>query len=344
MTSCPRCGARAIRDHDDVICLSCGTLATPRRPTDAVWEPPRGESGHYTCAHCGREFWRDAGQIRRELRRRPYARLYCRPECAQEAAKTRRQTLMEALYHAEPGIRIYHGDARAIVPAIVGSYTVDHVFTDPPYSPETHAGAQGAGGKRPAGELVDFAPMAAAEIGEVLGQAKPRRWVVATTDYRHVLELQDRTPAGLKFIRFGVWVKPDSAPQFTGDRPAQGWEGVAILHGVHAGPPRWNSGGDRAVWVHARARPAHHPTEKPIGLIRQWILQFTDPGDLILDPFMGSGVVLRAAKDLGRQAIGIEIEERWCAHARDRLAQTVFEFAFDESPPEPAPVAAEATV
>ncbi len=77
------------------------------------------------------------------------------------------------------------------------------------------------------------------------------------------------------------------------------------------------------VLVPARARPANHPTEKPIALVRQWIAQFTDVGDLILDPFMGSGTVLRAAKDLGRQAIGIEIERRWCEHAATRLAQSV---------------------
>jgi site-specific DNA-methyltransferase (adenine-specific) len=55
------------------------------------------------------------------------------------------------------------------------------------------------------------------------------------------------------------------------------------------------------VWQFPRARGGSHPAEKPIALIRRWIADFTDPGDLILDPFMGSGTVLRAAKDLGRQ-------------------------------------------
>ncbi len=331
MNRCPRCGSRPFREWGDVVCLNCGTLTTARRPTDLVFEPPTGESGHYTCAHCGGEFWRDAGRIRRELRRRPYARLYCKPLCAQLAAKTRRDTLMSSLFHSEPGIRIFHGDAREVVPALVGSFQIDHIITDPPYSEATHAGAQGDGGKSAAGELVDFASTTAAEIGEVLGVAKVRRWVIATIDYRHVIELQNRPPAGLRFVRFGIWVKPDSAPQFTGDRPAQGWEAVALMHADKDSGERlaWNAGGDRAVWTYPRARPANHPTEKPIALIRQWIVDFTQPGDLILDPFMGSGTVLRAAKDLGRQAIGVEIEARWCAHARDRLAQSVFEFATD---------------
>ena len=311
---CERCGRPAVDYGPEWVCFACEG-EDPDEELD-------GHTVRLECATCGREFRRDAGQLRRELRRRPYARPYCSPPCAQGAVRTRRQALMDALFYSEPGFRIYHGDARELVPAIVGSHAVQHVITDPPYDAATHAGAQGAGGKRPAGELVDFAPITAVEIADVLSRAAPRRWVVATVDYRHIQPLQDRPPLGLRFVRFGVWVKPDGAPQFTGDRPAQGWEAVAILH-AEGNALRWNSGGDRAVWTVPRARPANHPTEKPIALVRQWIAQFTDVGDLILDPFMGSGTVLRAAKDLGRQAIGIEIDRRWCEHAAGRLAQSV---------------------
>ena len=65
-----------------------------------------------------------------------------------------------------------------------------------------------------------------------------------------------------------------------------------------------------------------HPTQKPLELMH-WCLNFAPNASTILDPFMGSGTTLRAAKDLGRKAIGIEIEERYCEIAAKRLAQGV---------------------
>jgi DNA modification methylase len=67
---------------------------------------------------------------------------------------------------------------------------------------------------------------------------------------------------------------------------------------------------------------AVHPTQKPLALIA-WCLQFFPLAQTILDPFMGSGTTLRAAKDLGRKCIGIEIEEKYCEIAARRLAQEV---------------------
>jgi tRNA G10 N-methylase Trm11 len=69
-----------------------------------------------------------------------------------------------------------------------------------------------------------------------------------------------------------------------------------------------------------------HPTMKPLGLMR-WCINLSKSTGLILDPFMGSGTTLRAAKDLGRKAIGIEIEERYCEIAANRLRQEVLQFS-----------------
>jgi hypothetical protein len=71
-----------------------------------------------------------------------------------------------------------------------------------------------------------------------------------------------------------------------------------------------------------------HPTQKPVALM-QWCmtLRWTRELAVILDPFVGSGTTLRAAKDLGRKAIGIEIEEQYCEIAARRLEQEVFDFS-----------------
>ena len=78
-----------------------------------------------------------------------------------------------------------------------------------------------------------------------------------------------------------------------------------------------------------------HPTQKPLLLMATIITDYSTTTGTILDPFMGSGTTLRAAKDLGRKAIGIEIEERYCEIAAKRMAQMAMELQLVSSlPPE----------
>ena len=69
-----------------------------------------------------------------------------------------------------------------------------------------------------------------------------------------------------------------------------------------------------------------HPTVKPLTLMTKLLNLGSQAGDLVIDPFCGTGSTLRAAKDLGRKAIGIEIEEKYCEIAAKRLAQKVLAF------------------
>ena len=102
-----------------------------------------------------------------------------------------------------------------------------------------------------------------------------RRWVVFTADWRFLSPLDD---AGI-LVRFGIWRKPDGAPQFTGDRPGTGWEPVAICH--RPGKKRWNGGGRHAFWTWAKSQNASgHPTGKPIGLFSEFVADFTAPSCL----------------------------------------------------------------
>jgi len=79
---------------------------------------------------------------------------------------------------------------------------------------------------------------------------------------------------------------------------------------------------DNGMMFGKRGMQAIHPTQKPIALMH-WCLSLADNPQTILDPFMGSGTTLRAAKDLGRKAIGIEINEQYCEIAVNRLRQEV---------------------
>ena len=75
--------------------------------------------------------------------------------------------------------------------------------------------------------------------------------------------------------------------------------------------------------------PLQHPTQKPVALMKWCLsLRWVSEGP-VCDPYMGSGPTLKAAKDLGRRAIGIEIEERYCEIAANRLRQRVLSFTAD---------------
>lgn len=224
-------------------------------------------------------------------------------------------------YYQDDAVTIYHADCREILPKLE---PVDHVISDPPYGvDDTHSGHLGKVVLRngeAAGQALAFDGVSGAEMLRLATEwvNASARWVVFTCEWKY-LHLLDE--AGL-LVRMGIWRKPDGAPQFTGDRPGMGWEAVAICH--KAGKKRWNGGGRHAFWSFPKGEnKSGHPTGKPIGLYKAFIADFTDPGETILDPFMGSGTTLRAAKDLGRKAIGIELEEKYCEIAARRCCQEV---------------------
>jgi len=92
--------------------------------------------------------------------------------------------------------------------------------------------------------------------------------------------------------------------------------GVYIFTNIFSGSTRAIDGGQDAYAL------SIHPNQKPVALMK-WCIKKAECDGIILDPFMGSGTTLRAAKDLGRKAIGIEIEEKYCEIAAKRMAQSV---------------------
>ena len=207
---------------------------------------------------------------------------------------------------------LYLGDNRDVVPTLG---TVDHVITDPPFGEQTHAGARtGSSGQE---VLVTFGAITATRLQMDVREwlLHVRRWVIMTCEWRHASTLE---AAGLPLVRLGVWVKPNGAPQFTGDRPGTGWEAVAILH--NAGKKRWNGGGHHAVWRYNKI-DGDHPTQKPEPLLARWVADFTDINEVVLDPYMGSATTGVAALKAGRRFIGVELDPAHFATACRRIGE-----------------------
>jgi site-specific DNA-methyltransferase (adenine-specific) len=209
--------------------------------------------------------------------------------------------------------------------ASLADKSVDHVICDPPYSQRTSENARrsrynAGGGIDREGRFIAFDGLDPATVTASLLRVS-RRWVVVFCALEQLGEYE--ASAGDSWVRAGIWNRENGAPQFTGDRPAQGAEGIAIMH--PPGKKAWGGGGKRAVWsgpVEKDARDIGHPTPKPIWLMHALVSDFTDPGDLICDPFAGSGTTGVAAIRLGRRFVGWERDPKYHAAATRRLTGT----------------------
>jgi site-specific DNA-methyltransferase (adenine-specific) len=197
--------------------------------------------------------------------------------------------------------------------------SVDHVITDPPYCETTHSRRNMTrhleGYEVPA---IDFGSMAAADteaVADALLRAT-KRWVLAFTSDRGLGPWIDAFAE--EFVRTLVWIKTDPMPQMTGDRPAHGFEVVAAAH--RNGRKRWNGGGSPGTYTgHRGDGKRGHPTQKPIWLMLALVSDFTDPGELVCDPFAGSGTTGVACIQLGRRFVGWERDPKYFAVAVKRL-------------------------
>lgn len=224
-------------------------------------------------------------------------------------------------YYEDDAVTLYNADWRDLLYEFADNQFAA-VITDPPYTDRTHGQAKTNKGNGHGVKAIDFAPFTDAELREFLERCAELSsgWVIASLDYAHAFAFDQEPPRGLRSLRVGVWVKPNPMPQISADRPGQGWEAISFLHRADV-KPSWNGGGRAGVWTHPVVQNTGHPTAKPLPMVSDWVRLFTAEGDLILDPFAGSGTTLRAAKDEGRKAIGIEINEAYCELAAQRLTQ-----------------------
>lgn len=234
----------------------------------------------------------------------------------------RKETLAE-------GVDLYLGDCREILP-IVGGF--DHAVADPPYESIMHAAKAAAARRIRTDGGPDIKPLDFASIDDIRSEV-----VSLIAEYCTGWALIFCAPEGVgrwvdeinkskaKYKRACVWVKPDSTPQLNGQGPGMGAENfVAAWCG--SGYARWNSGGKRGVYTHLTNHPdrhGFHPTEKPVSLMKELLLDFTSPGQLICDPFMGSGTTGVASVMLGRRFAGIEIDPKYFDVACERIGKAL---------------------
>lgn len=209
-------------------------------------------------------------------------------------------------YYEHDGIVIYHGDCREILPRLD---PVDLVLTDPPWPMKA--------------EVVQGSLNALELWKEVCPLLKAKRlvlWVAIQHDPRQFLNALPDWP----YLR-GVYIR----------RAIPGYFGRALIDGemIHV-LGEWPSArkgrmvvpGGLSINYRPNDRLNGHPCPRSL-IAAEWLVKWwSDEGDAVLDPFCGSGTTLRAAKDIGRRAIGIEIEERYCEIAANRLGQAVFDF------------------
>lgn len=222
---------------------------------------------------------------------------------------------------------LYLGDCLKVLPTL---NCVDHVISDPPYEKIMHnAKAAGSRSIRTDGRAeiksLDFTCIDPIRdtVAHLIAD-KCNGWALIFCAPEGVGRWADAINiTSAKYKRACVWIKPDSTPQLNGQGPAMGAENfVAAWCGD--GYAKWNSGGKRGVYTHLTNQPTRHgvhPTEKPVSLLKELILDFTTFSQTVCDPFMGSGTTGVACVNLGRKFIGIELEPKYFDIACKRIEE-----------------------
>ena len=212
-------------------------------------------------------------------------------------------------YYDQDGITIYHGDCREILPGLA----FDVVVTDPPYG-VAHPTDYLSRGRSNLGVCKDYAP-----VYEDDKPFDPSPLLAHPCILWGGNHYASRLPDSSGWL---VWDK-ERPPELDQSTVELAWsncvKGARIYHHLWHGMMRASERGE-----------SYHPTQKPVALYR-WCLSLRGvPDGVVCDPYTGSGPCLVAAKESGRKAIGIEIEERYCEIAAKRLAQGVLPFGGGE--------------
>jgi len=229
-------------------------------------------------------------------------------------------------YYSDDHVTIYHADCLDVLPAVRG---VGQVLTSPPYNKGGDTSTAKVWSRLRAGYDTFSDDMPHADYVAWQHDVVSACWATLADDgaiyYQHkpmakgarCLLPTELIPDELPLRQIITW---DRGVGFQRNRthyvPRQEWILLVAKEAF-----RINTLDVFDLWRITPNADANHPASFPIELARLAIR--TTDAELILDPFMGSGTTLRAAKDLGRKAIGIEISERYCEIAANRMGQEV---------------------
>jgi hypothetical protein len=197
---------------------------------------------------------------------------------------------MKPYYDDGHGIQLYHGDCLEVM----ASVPFDAIVTDQPYGTGWVRGGKDVGvfeahHEKPAWDVFSLG---------WIDVAAPKFWA-AFCPNSQAPAMAARATARVN------WRKTNPRPNGPDTDPIFLWP-VFLPSGIE--------------WTGYNGDTPDHPCQKPEALM-SWLLMFCDPSWVICDPFMGSGTTLVAAKRMGRKAIGIEQDERYCEVAIRRLSQ-----------------------
>jgi site-specific DNA-methyltransferase (adenine-specific) len=238
-------------------------------------------------------------------------------------------------YYDDGQITIYHGDCLEVLPELSG---VAAVVTDPPYSSggafrgdRTNSTLQKyisnySGNQRTLNDFTgdnrdqrSFYAWCTLWLNGARAASLPGAMVASFTDWRQLPTMTDAVQSGGWVWRgLAVWSKKFGRPREGGFSNAAEYVVWGSNGPMGEGQDAYTAG----IFESSIEREREHIAQKPEAVMR-WLLGIVPSNGLVLDPFMGSGTTLRAAKDLGMRAIGIEISEEYCEIAVRRLAQEV---------------------
>jgi site-specific DNA-methyltransferase (adenine-specific) len=210
-------------------------------------------------------------------------------------------------YYQDEWVTLYHGDCRELLPTVTG----DALVTDPPFG---IAWGRATWPDDPAAypELMGWLVAEGQRIGG---------WCFVFQAMRNCSQWHEWFPAGYRIFA--------ACKNFAQIRPTgvwHSWDPVIFWNsGPNSGPNSGHVNRDYHVGNVAGVfgERMDHPSPRPLDTMKHIVQLAAGDGQTVVDPFAGSGTTLRAAKDTGRKAIGIEIEERYCEVAANRCRQEV---------------------